>query len=307
MKDVSVVVLSGAGGWHERRLSTALTSRGCRLGRGSLSDIDLTTSTATGFSGLNLDAELPDAVIVRGINAGSFEEITRRLDVLHALEFAGVKVINNARSIERSVDKGMTSHLLGRAGIATPLALTSESAQRARAFTTAQLAAGHRLVAKPLFGSQGKGLVLIEDIDQLPSAEDSHGVWHLQQFVERSEQWFDWRVLVCKSSLVSRMTRRSQHWITNRAQGAECQASSNDDDIVATAIQAADVLGCWYAGVDLVRDEMQKPMVLEVNGVPAWQGVEAVENINVAERLTDALLAELNSNQRTERPGVGTQ
>lgn len=298
MDTVRVVVLAGSGGWHEKQLVQALSAQGCSVARGSLADIDLTTDTETGFSGLQLESDLPDAVIVRGVAAGSFEEITRRLDVLHALELAGVFVANSARTIERTVDKGMTSHLLGRRGVATPQALTTESHARAQAFVRSQLADGHRLVAKPLFGSQGRGLVLIEHIDQLPDAEQLDGVWHLQQFVEREKKWFDWRVFVCRSQIVTRMTRHSAHWITNRAQGAQCDVSRDDDDIIETALCAVDALGCWYAGVDLVRDDNQRAQVLEVNGVPAWQGVAAVTGIDVAEQLAINLLSELQARRR---------
>ena len=43
-----------------------------------------------------------------------------RLGVLHALRELGVMVWNDARAIERCVDKSMTSFLLARAGIPTP-------------------------------------------------------------------------------------------------------------------------------------------------------------------------------------------
>jgi tetrahydromethanopterin:alpha-L-glutamate ligase len=46
---------------------------------------------------------------VRGIAGGSFEQVTKRLGVLHALRELGVPVYNDASAIERSVDKSMTS------------------------------------------------------------------------------------------------------------------------------------------------------------------------------------------------------
>jgi len=290
-----VVVLSSSSGWHESRLRRSFQVRGCEVGRCSLADIHFCTQTVTGFRGGDMDESLPNAVVVRGISAGSFEQITRRLDILHALEAAGVVVANSARTIERTVDKGMTTHLLARAGVATPPAVTTESESYAREVVMDELAAGHRLVAKPLFGSQGRGLVLLERVDQLPDAVDCQGVWHLQRFVDRSEKWIDWRVLVCESRAVARMTRRSSDWVTNRARGADCMPSSDDDDIVEMAIRAAEVCGCWYAGVDLVRDDQQRPWVLEVNGVPAWQGVQAASGVDVAEVFAERLLSSLNA------------
>ena len=57
-------------------------------------------------------AELPRVALVRSIPAGSFEQVTLRLGLLHALTALGVTVVNDARGIERCVDKAMTSFLL---------------------------------------------------------------------------------------------------------------------------------------------------------------------------------------------------
>jgi len=280
----------------------ALASRHCSVERASLADIHFSTRTETGFSGAGLNDTLPDAVVLRGIAAGSFEQITRRLDILHALESAGVLVVNSSRSIERTVDKGMTAHLLARSGIATPPSYTTESESYAREIVAEELGCGHRLVVKPLFGSQGKGLMRLDHADQLPAAADCQGVWHLQRFVDRkvnaNSQWVDWRVLVCDSKVVATMTRQSADWITNRAQGADCKASDNDDDIVELAIRAAQVCACWHAGVDLVRDDQHRPWVLEVNGVPAWQGVQAASGVDIADALAERLLKRLHKVRR---------
>ena len=74
---------------------------------------------------------LPDAVVVRSMSGGTFEAVTLRLGVLHALRERGVLVWNDARSIERCVDKSMTSFLLARAGIATPATWATASYQEA--------------------------------------------------------------------------------------------------------------------------------------------------------------------------------
>ena len=126
---------------------------------------------------------LPDAVLVRTIAGGSFEAVTMRLGVLHALRELGVPVWNDARAIERCVDKSMTSFLLARAGIPTPPTWAVESASAARSIVRARGGAGP-LVLKPLFGSQGRGLRLIRDAGRAAAARaTSPGVYYLQRFV----------------------------------------------------------------------------------------------------------------------------
>src|SRR5690606_29043073 len=125
------------------RLKRALRARGCEGRCVDLADcgFDLTRH----WHGLSIPGygrELPDAVIVRGIAGGSFEQVTLRLGILHALRELGVPVYNDARAIERSVDKGMTSFLLHRAGIATPAAWVTESAPHAQRIVMREGAAG---------------------------------------------------------------------------------------------------------------------------------------------------------------------
>jgi len=59
-------------------------------------------------------------ILVRTIPTGSLEQIIFRMDALHRLENLGVRVVNSASSIERTVDKYYTSFLLADAGIPTP-------------------------------------------------------------------------------------------------------------------------------------------------------------------------------------------
>ena len=79
---------------------------------------------------------------MRAVAAGSFEEVTRRLGVLHALRELGVPVWNDARAIERCVDKSTTSFLLAHAGVPTPPTWAVEGLARARALVAAQAGRG---------------------------------------------------------------------------------------------------------------------------------------------------------------------
>ncbi len=146
-------------GWHTRQLQAALRARGASAAA-STSPTAASTPRAAwhGLAIPGFGRELPDAVLVRGIAGGTFEQVTLRLGVLHALREFGVPVYNDARAIERSVDKSMTSVLLhaGRRPDAADLGHRVGGA--GAALVMRESAAGHALVLKPLFGSQGKGL-----------------------------------------------------------------------------------------------------------------------------------------------------
>lgn len=46
-----------------------------------------------------------------------------------------------------------------------------------------------------------------------------------------------------------------------------------------------------YAGVDIIRDEMGRYSVIEVNSVPAWKGLQSVSDIVIADKLADDFLS----------------
>ena len=156
----TILLVSDQRDWHARQMEAAFTAAGARVERIDLADCGFDTSSQSGLSLPVSGSRLPDAVHVRTLSAGSFEAITKRLGVLHALTKLGVVVWNDARAIERCVDKSMTSFLLGQAGVPTPPTWTMESAEAARALVEREAPRGP-LVLKPLFGAQGKGLRLI--------------------------------------------------------------------------------------------------------------------------------------------------
>jgi tetrahydromethanopterin:alpha-L-glutamate ligase len=303
MAGLTVAIMTDATGWHTRQLQAALRARGCMGRCVDLADCRIDTTSAwhglviPGFGG-----ELPDAVLVRGIAGGSFEQVTKRLGVLHALRELGVPVYNDARAIERSVDKSMTSLLLHVSRIPTPPTWATESQAQAQRIAMREGAAGHALVLKPLFGSQGKGLQLVGHVDgvhhPLPAIDKAYGsLAYLQRFVPPlTTPGFDWRVLVVGGRAITAMRRVSAHWVHNVAQGARCEPADMTPDLAQLAERAALALGMDYAGVDLIPSAPQAAatqpgnQVLEVNGVAAWQGLQRVTGFNIARAIVDDLL-----------------
>lgn len=300
MTGLRIAIMTDETGWHTRELLRALRERGC-TGR-CLDLAQCRIATPQAWHGLVLPGfgdRLPDAVLVRGIAGGSFEQVTKRLGVLHALREFGVPVYNAARAIERSVDKSMTSLLLHAAGVPTPPTWATESAAAAAQLVMRESAAGRSLVLKPLFGSQGQGLQRVGWVDgthvPLPPLEGAYGgLAYLQRFIPaRSQPGHDWRVLVVGGSAVAAMRRVSEHWVHNVAQGARCEpqplAHGVGPELARLAEAAARALDMDYAGVDLLPGA-DGPQVLEVNGVAAWQGLQRVTPFNIAQALVRDLL-----------------
>jgi tetrahydromethanopterin:alpha-L-glutamate ligase len=329
-RGLRIAIMTDETGWHTSRLKKAFRARGADARCVDLADCRLDTTWAPyGLVIPGFGHGLPDAVFVRGIAGGTFEQVTLRLGILHALRELGVPVYNDARAIERSVDKSMTSFLLHRHGVPTPPAWAGESTAFAQRLVMREAAAGRRLVLKPLFGSQGRGLRRIGAIGKsggsassglapLPSLAQYRHVAYLQRYVERSgdttrrrggrEPAFDWRVLVIGGRAVAAMRRvGGKGWIHNFAQGARCEPAELDAALAQTAERAALALELDYAGVDLVPnpDDAARPLVLEVNGVAAWRGLQSVVPLDIARALVDDLVDRKLAAARGERAANG--
>ena len=276
--------------WHSRQLVKSFAATGATLIPSRLADCGFDSQKP---GGLHLDGfdGLPDAVLVRLIAGGSFEAVTVRLGVLHALGQLGIPVVNPARAIEICTDKSATSFALERAGLATPASWTLQSREAALAVAERETKAGP-LVLKPLFGSQGRGLRLISRAQDLPPAAEVAGVYYLQRFagVDRGG-YRDMRLLVSRGRVLAAMTRHSSHWITNIKQGATPALANSDGRTRELAVNAAACTGALIAGVDVIEDADGAPMVLEVNSMPGWSGLQQVTPFNIAKRLAADVLA----------------
>jgi RimK family alpha-L-glutamate ligase len=287
---VKVAILGARAGWHEARLARAFRDRGVET---CLAPI---TGLAAGVAdGVRLAAggvRLDDcaAAIVRAIPGGSLEQVIFRVDALHRLARLGVSVINSPRCIERTVDKYFTSTLLEDAGLPTPRTRVSERLDDALA---AFEALGGDVVVKPLFGSEGRGIVRVADADlayrTFRALELTRSVFYLQEFVAHGGR--DIRAFVVGGRLLAAMTRRAAGWKTNVSQGARTEPLALAGPLERLAVEAASVLEAHYAGVDLLCGDDGRALVIEVNGIPGWRGLQETTDIDVADAIVEHAIA----------------
>ncbi len=263
-------MLSGGTGWHVADVQRAAAESGHAAD--VLDFRGLHTGSLTGF----------DAVLVRTMPAGSLEQVVFRMDLLHAAETAGVRVVNSPRAVETCVDKYLTDVRLRAAGLPVPETAVCQRADDAQqAFTRL----GGDVVVKPLFGSEGRGMVRVTDPElawrTFRAVEQTGGVLYLQRFV-RHPGW-DVRAFVVGGEVVAAMTRFARgDWRTNAAQGGRCERRTLSDTERSLALRAASAVGADIAGVDLLPGPAGELFVLEVNAVPGWRALAAATGRDVA-------------------------
>lgn len=283
-----VAIVGSGRGWHTIELQRAFLERGLHCDLMPITGMQARVADQPSLSSRDLELDSYDAILVRIIPRGSLEQTIFRMDALHLLEERGVRVLNKAKAIERTVDKYYTSGLLAQAGLLTPRTIVCERSDDAlKAFVTL----GRDVVLKPLFGSMGLGLVRIESEDLayrvFKALEIERAVYYLQEFIPH--QGRDIRAFVLGDRVVASMERIADGWRTNFARGAECRAVNLTADQEELCLRATQAVGTEYAGVDLLPVSSGDSYILEVNGIPGWKGLQATGEIDIAGEIANYL------------------
>jgi RimK family alpha-L-glutamate ligase len=285
---LALLIEEGRGEWHARRIVRSLEAMGARVTVSSLPHCAFDTGLESGIDIPGFKGRLPDGVFVRSISAGTLEQITFRLGLLHALRESGVRVWNDARAIERCVDKSQTTFLLHKHAIPTPRTRVCETLPHAREYTEGL---DRPLVVKPLFGSQGKGIGMISQQSELPAPETVDQMYYMQDYVAPKDGIFeDWRVLATRHRVIAAMIRRGTSWVTNIHQGGQARVHLPDDEMTRISMAAMHAVDADYAGIDLIRAPTGQLQVLEVNSNPAWRGLQGVADVNIAWAIAEDFL-----------------
>ena len=213
---------------------------------------------------------------------------------VHATQFAeayGVSVVNSAATATRCANKVRTSLALAAAGVPTPA--TEVAFTRETALETVE-SLGYPCVLKPIVGSWGR---LMAKLDSRAAAEAvlehketlghyEHKIFYLQEFVDKAGR--DIRVLAVDGEPVAAMARRSDHWLTNAAKGAETARLTVDDEMRALVARASEAVGGGLLGVDLMETD-DGYTVHEVNHTVEFKTLDDTAAVDVPGRVVDWL------------------
>jgi RimK family alpha-L-glutamate ligase len=273
--------------WNVRQLKGEIERRGIQCLCFPIDELVARVAGRPRVSCRGHDLEEFDALIVRWVPRGSAEQIVFRMDALHRLENLGIRVLNPAIAIERCADKFYTCAVLEDAGIPAPKTIVAEKYRDAmRAFLELK-----DVVVKPLFGSLGAGMLRVDSKDLayrlFRALEFGKNIYYIQEFIPHENQ--DVRAFVLGGEVLASMRRLGRGWKTNVARGARVQAHELSDELREVCVRAAKVLGCEYAGIDLIEGE-GKFYVTEVNSIPGWKALQSVAKVNIAEKIVDYLV-----------------
>jgi ribosomal protein S6--L-glutamate ligase len=270
-------LLSGGDGWHVRDL---------RRAAGELGHV----AEILDFRQLSAPIAAPDAVIVRSMPPGSLEQVVFRMDLLHVWEAIGVPILNPPRALEICIDKYLCLARLRAAGITTPRTIVCQQAEAAlEAFDEL----GRDVVVKPLFGSEGRGMVRVSDPElawrTFRAIERTRSVLYLQEFI-RHPGW-DVRAFVSRGRVLASIRRIANgDWRANVAQGARAEPWKLAAELEELSLRASAAVGTIVAGVDLLPGPDGEWHVIEVNAVPGWRALAPATGIDIAKEMIRSIV-----------------
>jgi ribosomal protein S6--L-glutamate ligase len=155
-------------------------------------------------------------------------------------------------------------------------------------------------VSKPLFGSRGRGISRVTTSAEAAAA-GAAGVAYLQEFIPHPG--WDLRILVVgAAAFAMRRVAAGGEWRTNVSLGGRPEAVEASAAELDVARRAAAVVGARIAGVDILPGPAG-PVVLEVNAVPAWKGLQSVVDADLSDAVAQEVERAVFSAQSTQTVG----
>jgi ribosomal protein S6--L-glutamate ligase len=293
MSGPAILCLGAGDGWHSRQLQRAADALDCRL---CFADYESLRSSV-GRDGYTADCEAGsvrdfDVILTRTMPAGSLEQITFRLAILHQLANENrIAVINPPRALEIAIDKFATLAHVSNLGYEVPETIVVQSRDEA---VDAFRSLGGDCVVKPVFGGEGRGVMRIRDAElawyTFSTLQQLDAVFYVQKFVPPGGS--DTRLLVIGDSTFGVRRNNTNDFRTNASSGAKAERYEPTADQQTAAMAICRSIGLKFASVDFIDTNDGKQKVLEVNAIPGWKAAQGVTSENIANRIVQLLQSE---------------
>ena len=178
--------------------------------------------------------------------------------VLRFLNSYGITTVNKYEVAHMCGDKILTSLAFTQNNIPTPKTMVAFDQEHALKIIEEL---GYPVVMKPVYGSWGR---LLAKIDNRSAAEAIlehkavlgrylHTVFYIQEFIDKPQR--DIRAFVVGDETICAVFRKSQHWITNTAQGGVIEACPVTEELNDLCLRAAEAVGGGVIAVDIMESK----------------------------------------------------
>lgn len=293
--DLDIILFThGPGAYAPKRLVEEAKKRNINLRVIKYKDINIVYATrGIELKLKNKKMPVPHGIFLRGLGEDSkYNPI--RTAIITWFKSKGSKLLNE-RSFDKwpSLDKATQYINFAANGIPVVESFSFSSKDELKKWSKN----AYPYIAKDIIGSSGEEVFKIsknsEFIKLLKTFNSDFKIKTLlfQRFLPKAE---DLRVIVLNGKIVGAMKRIAQpgNFLTNYSQGGKVETYKIGEDPEARrlALNASKLLKLDYCGVDLMKNEKNRWVVLEVNRACQFEGFEKSTGINVAEGIIDYLV-----------------
>lgn len=222
--------------------------------------------------------------------------------ILNAISKIGIPVFNNYDALTKCDDKMLTYLELAGNNIPMPKTLSGESCYNPNqeiskeSLYTIQKELGFPLIIKESVGSLGKGVYLVNNMQELADVLDKVKLKpHLLQEFVADSYGRDIRAIVIGGKVIGGMLRHTAGGFrSNIADGGTGKACTISRDLADIAVRVAHILQLDYCSVDFLLDKNDKYKVCEVNSNAFFYMFERVTNINVGQLYAQHIIDKLS-------------
>jgi [lysine-biosynthesis-protein LysW]---L-2-aminoadipate ligase len=211
---------------------------------------------------------------------------TAGLYALKILDSWGIPTVNTLQVAEVCGDKLATSAALSKAGVPQPRCAVAFSQEMA---LNAIEELGYPVVLKPVVGSWGRLLAKINDRDAAEALIEhkstlgsvQHSVFYIQEYIKKPGR--DIRAFVVGDRVITAIYRKSSHWITNTARGAEGEVFEVSPELENICHMAALAVGGGVLAVDVIEHPERGFLVNEINHTMEFHTTQPASGIDIAD------------------------
>lgn len=211
------------------------------------------------------------------------------LAVVRQFELMGMPVVNGSDAIGLSRDKLRAGQFMARHKLPTPATVTLRDPEGLDRLVDAL--GGLPLVVKPLKGTQGLGVALIDSMNSMRGISEmmwGQGQNFLLQRYIKEASGSDLRALVVGDRVIAAMRRKGKdgEFRANIHRGGKGESVELSDEYRELAVRAAQTAGLEVAGVDMLETD-NGPVLLEFNSSPGFNGIEKASGVDVADAVIE--------------------
>ena len=214
------------------------------------------------------------------------------------LEMMGIRLFNSSSAVFLCDNKIVMYQELAKEGIRIPKTYIAPKTYENLGYSSFDFLdeiikeIGFPFVIKEAYGSFGKQVYLANNIEE--AKEIITKIWWkpflIQEFIA-SSKGKDVRINVVGDKVIASMYRENNNdFRSNISNGGNGSRFEPNNEFKQLAIKAAKVIGCDFAGVDVLFGPNNEPIICELNSNPQFASTLEATGIDLGEFIADYIL-----------------